>query len=272
MAFEACSGAETADLFAPTHQGDFTPNGQLEPAQLCGAKGATSCPPGTTPWLGTATKVVTLTIGGIDSGFTEVLQDCVQLSFFELVDQNCLRNPILASQVAGRIDALAGKNTSPRTTTSTGQAIHPLSSVLATIHQIAPNAHVYMAGYPLLFGNFTGNCPVGKVTYHISRLHSITVDAMIRSSDAQALNSLAVRLNSVISAAAREAGSWATFVDPTSTFLGHGFCDTSTLWFHQLSTGLTLTLQPVDLDPGSFHPTPDGQRLGYEAAFIKAGA
>lgn len=48
-------------------------------------------------------------------------------------------------------------------------------------------------------------------------------------------------------------------------FETHGLCDSGTPWFDPASLALTLGF----VDPGSFHPTTDGQQQGYEVAFSR---
>jgi hypothetical protein len=56
-------------------------------------------------------------------------------------------------------------------------------------------------------------------------------------------------------------------VDPNPYFATHRLCDTSTSWLNRIS-GFRTCKGMTSIDPGSFHPTADGQRKGYEAAFL----
>jgi hypothetical protein len=63
--------------------------------------------------------------------------------------------------------------------------------------------------------------------------------------------------------AAQTAGVPVTYVGTVPhLFTGHGRCDSSTPWLHDVS----FDAVPPQVDPGSLHPTQDGQRYGYEAA------
>lgn len=269
MKFVACSGAVTDDLFNPDAR-----NG--EPAQLCGAPGADTpgCP--SVPWLGTSTTTVTLTIGGNDVGFSDVLQACVQAKFlkvFRFGDGKCLKDKHLDNQVKSRIKALAGQGTA---TTRYGRPIHPLAQVLAAIHAAAPNAHVYVAVYPALFGKFTGDCSVGTVyADNIPVIGRASLDAYVTRPNADSINKMGAALDQVIGGVTSRMGSWASVVNPTgrSYFGGHGFCDTGTSWFHPLAANATFpSTSPTYVVPASFHPDSTGQRDGFEAAFLAAGA
>jgi hypothetical protein len=125
---------------------------------------------------------------------------------------------------------------------------------------------VYLAGYPTLFGSFKGQCRVGTVNFA-----SIGVPATISSNDAATLNVFGNTLNSVIRAAARAAGSWASWVDATPTFSGHGFCDSKAMWFNPLSADVNVVAGTFNADPSRFHPTATGQILGYKKAFTNSG-
>lgn len=263
FAFNACSGAVTDDFFHSNHEGNYLSLGTLEPPQLCDAPGADPCPLGATPAVTAATRVVTLTIGGNDAGFADVLENCVQAQVGSVHHGGaCVsRNPSLLAETVRRINALGGGSSD---TTPEGIPIRPLSSILAAIHAAAPNAHVYFAGYPTLFGsNFTRDCVVGTIHLTLSTATNATIGAV----DAHKLNQLGRALDSVIKSATQLAGPWVTYVDPQPTFDHHRFCDTSLSWFN-----------PVDyfvigkvLNVGAFHPTALGQNGGYAAAFINAG-
>jgi Tol biopolymer transport system component len=268
MAFRACSGAITEDLFRPNSEGNLTSSGEPEPAQLCGAQAATACPSGTTPWLSDKTSTVTLTIGGNDVGFSEVLKTCIQAKIGTLhLGGQCLADPTLAKTVRDRISTLAGTASA---TTPEGKPVHALSEVLAAIHQLAPNARVYLAGYPRFFGDYSGDCKVGTVFYN-----GLSANATVNSRDASTINTYAGALNAAIKAAANRAGPWAVWVDPAVTFAGHGYCDTGVQWFNNLDAGVIrdfLNHTSIEfLDRGSFHPNAKGYESGYKPAFISAG-
>jgi streptogramin lyase len=245
MTFRACSGAETNDLFDMNHVNP------AEPRQLS--------------WLTTATKVVTLTIGGNDAGFSVVLNHCVTGPFHESF--GCSQDVQLNTEIQSRLAALAGTSSA---STTEGLPIWPIESVVDAIHAKAPAARILVGGYPRLFGGSRADyeqgtpapsgraCQVGTVEF------GGTQALLVDYSDAQWLNGLARMLNATIKNSVRTAASQGiavSFVEP-SQFATHRFCDSSERWFY-----------PLELDsshnrlPASFHPTANGQRLGYEAAF-----
>ena len=151
--FVACSGAKTTDMAA----------------QL--------------PALDASTKLVTLSIGGNDIGWSQAVGACIVYP-----EATC----------AGAVgqSAAAVRNVLPPR----------LDGVYAAISQRAPNAHVVVTGYPRLFSPEYGDyvTPLGTVTVAEQRI----------------MNEGADLLNSVMAAAAARHGF--QFVDVTKRFLGHG--------------------------------------------------
>jgi lysophospholipase L1-like esterase len=106
--FAACSGAVTSDVL----------NSQVNS-------------------LSSSTTMVTISIGGNDAGFVDVITDCTLGS-----DQDCINRVEEAKTFA--------RNTLP------GR----LNNVYAAIKSRAPSAEVYVLGYPRLY-MVPGNCSVG---------------------------------------------------------------------------------------------------------------
>jgi hypothetical protein len=267
LIFAACSGAVTADLGAPNHEGNNDQGtGQPEPAQFSR--------------LTASTTAATLTIGGNDVGFTNVIQRCVFFRFaiFHVpvplppgeIGPGCASNAGLMTVVQARMAALAGRGSA---TTPRGTPIQSVLSLINAAHTAAPNAQIYVAGYPLLFGTFRGECGIGTGTLTVGRTR-LNFALKITAPDAAFLNTLGTQLEGIISNAvvqARAAGVPVAFVDPSTFFAGHRLCDSSTSWIKPFSG--TASLQSgssfsMSFDSGSFHPTQDGQRQGYEAAFL----
>jgi hypothetical protein len=113
-----------------------------------------------------------------------------------------------------------------------------LDNVYRTMRQKAPSAHVYVLGYPHFY-QLNGSCNVG-----------------LSDTKRGAINSGADTLAQVTSARAGAAGF--TFIDLRSPFTGHEICS-SDWWLNSLTW-------PVD---ESYHPNPNGQKLGYLAALTK---
>ena len=233
---KACSGAVTHDILNSS-----SPAG---PAQVS--------------YLTSDTLKVTLTIGGNDLGFADVLAECAKQG--SNPGWNCSSDSTLVSTMDDRLSALAG--TASTTIYIHGKEIHSILDVIEEIGANSPNASIYIAGYPRLFGSSTSyfgmnsNAPGGYECAAFPVSFSYT--------DAQWMNAWADDLNGVIESAVNEAylnGVDAYYVPPT-LFNGHGQCDSSGPWINWIEyDGGNSAL------PESFHPTTSGISLGYSPVF-----
>ncbi|MFI5755921.1 SGNH/GDSL hydrolase family protein [Streptomyces sp. NPDC051569] len=119
FAFTACSGARTGDVTA----------GQLGP-------------------LNAATDLVSISIGGNDAGFADVMTTCVLQS-----EATCLSR---VAQARGFVDSTLPGN---------------LDSVYNAIRAKAPSAHVVVLGYPRFY-QLNGTCIVGLSEKERSAINS----------------------------------------------------------------------------------------------------
>jgi lysophospholipase L1-like esterase len=115
-----------------------------------------------------------------------------------------------------------------------------LDSTLQTIRKDAPAAKIVVLDYPELYDLSKSSSCIGLST-----------------ADRTALNQGADDLDGAIAAAAARNGD--TFVDVRSQFSGHEICDSSS-WLHSVTW-------PVG---ESYHPTANGQELGYLPDFSSA--
>jgi lysophospholipase L1-like esterase len=106
----SCSGATTADMFAPQSTSAGTNAPQLNA-------------------LSPSTNVVTLQIGGNDIGFTEIIQNCVAINPFDGCKDEYVVNGV--DTISQRIAAAAPK----------------VASVIQSIHASAPAARVFVLNY-----------------------------------------------------------------------------------------------------------------------------
>ncbi|MEU4423812.1 SGNH/GDSL hydrolase family protein [Actinoplanes sp. NPDC024001] len=150
---------------------------------------------------------VTLTVGGNDAGWSQTLQQCLLGS-----DQTC--QSATRTAIGGAESALPEQ----------------LDGLYTAIRERAPQAKVYVLGYPHLVASGAG----------------VKCDALTEARR-DALNEGADSLNKLIEARAANAGF--TFVDVRKAFEGHEVC-TATPWIHAVR----------DLMAESFHPTADGQK------------
>jgi hypothetical protein len=212
-AFWACSGARTSQLLPRSLGGVGQRSGwdgrpQLESARLAAA------------------DLVTLTIGGNDAGYAEVLAQC---GLFRC------NTAAFRQARAAEIDAAR-----PR-----------LERVYRAIAAKAPRARILVLGYPQMF-------PAGRAEQSCTTLRPF-------AGEQDMLRQLGVRLNRVIAAAVTdvaEAGADIAFVPVAARFAGHEVCGRRGAWIN----GLVGSRVGFGLDPGSFHPTLEGQRNGYAAA------
>lgn len=231
--FVACSGAVTDDLFNPN-----TVNTD-EDAQI--------------DHLSEDTENVTLTIGGNDMGFGSVLESCSSAAG----SWGCSTDTQLNSELTDRLAALAGTGTA----TINGRTIHSILSVIEAISSESPSARIFIGGYPKLFGSSTINYQADSSApggYKCAEFPTT-----FAYDDTQWLNGWADDINGVIEDAvdtARGEGIDVTYVPPT-LFAGHGHCDSSDTYLNWVDISGTTPL------PESFHPTPEGQWLGYGLAF-----
>ncbi|MGW2220233.1 SGNH/GDSL hydrolase family protein [Nonomuraea sp. NPDC001684] len=169
FALLACSGAQTKHV-----AGDAYANG--EPPQIDQG------------YLDADTDLVTLSIGGNDAGFSDVISRCT-------VGLNC-RDDSTERAIA----ALDG----------------PLTDTFTKIHQKAPNARVIVLGYPHLF-NVQNEAPLTCIS-------SLRIGQL----DALWLNDMTDRMNAVsaaVIARLRQQGADISFIDPVPAFTGHAICD-----------------------------------------------
>jgi len=174
------------------------------------------------------------------------------------------------SAVNARINALAGNGTA---TTPDGRPIHALTALLADIHREAPNAHIFVVGYPRLFGSNPKYYPKQRylrdgTAARVCSLPSYVGSLYLRYDDAQWFNQMADRLNGVLASAVANAGVPATFVSVRAAFTTHGDCDSGQSWFTPIMVDVSLL--GVGIGNSALHPNRVGQRA-YEESLRSAG-
>jgi lysophospholipase L1-like esterase len=160
----ACSGATTDDFFRGGLASD-TPDGQIARVPA-------------------STKLITLTVGGNDLGFTRLMRSCTY--------RNCTTDPQW-SNLSQQIDGLAPK----------------LRSVYDGVQDKAPEAGVFVLGYPVFLSN------VDQVSF-------CNDDLGLSAQEKDWLNGHLDHLNQVIKTQTEAAG--ATYVDVQNAFRGHEVC------------------------------------------------
>ena len=178
----SCSSATITSLIAPQPTGNGT-----NPAQLSA--------------LSTATRLVTLGIGGNDVGWTGIITRCTELDLIPALMPGSATSGLTpcqdyytpggADQIHQRIQAVAGQ----------------LAQALTQIRQRPPHARVYVVGYPDLFPAAGSAC-----AYTLG----------ITAGDIAFLNTEELRLNAMLQQKARAAGDG--YVDTYTPSEGHDAC------------------------------------------------
>jgi hypothetical protein len=235
--FLACSGASSVDLTqatVDTNNTDNTPWRTSEDYHMGEVNQIDD-----SGWLDSNTTLVTLSIGGNDVGFADVLQGCLDVS------HNCLAPDFYLTRTFGDYVQTSRIDTQPLTTYEPYLITQLRSRLAATYEQVhlqAPNAQILVIGYPHLFTNVI---PLQFCTGLTSQVQ-------------QWLNDMADQVrtqeqNAVADTILAYPGTSITFVDAIPGFTNHGVCDSGGKW-----------LNAVDPENRSysFHPNSAGQ-AGY---------
>jgi lysophospholipase L1-like esterase len=235
-----CGGANTANILTTPQKVGGTP----APVQSLA--------------LGPDTQVVTITIGGNDLNFAGTLQSCVAATPHGPILETKLLT-CKASYVVNGVDSLAKK-------ISTVVSAH-LAQTFATIRAEAPNAHVFVVGYPAIMPNATNTPAAGCFIAPFSgTLSSLTVTNAFpyTNTDVGYLHSVELALDNATRAAAVQAGF--TFTSLLAGTEAHTPCGAKP-WLN----GITFHMQNTSsftLDPGSLHPNSRGE--AYAASVVAA--
>ncbi|MER5727873.1 SGNH/GDSL hydrolase family protein [Streptomyces sp. NPDC002138] len=227
--FVACSGARTYNIL---NKGQSSEVAQIEAG-----------------YLDQNTSLVTLSVGGNDARFSEIITKCIDIPIPAL--HTCpyaeLDNvdPATGSKTGGTTGDL--KDWAPKWL---HDSVRPqITTTLNAIHAKAPNAKVVLMGYPRL----------------VEKDHSCLPNAY-EDVENDWVRSLADTLATEMKGATQDSGSWAVFSDPRSNFDAKAICG-GPEGIH----GIVMTgRERADNDPPlpsmqSFHPKPAGARLYADA-------
>jgi hypothetical protein len=234
--FIACSGSETVGI---TQAAVFNADEGIYKTNA--KKGeATYNKAGSTDWgktqgrpealqvdqLSKKANVITLTVGGNDIRFADVIKACYL--------SNC----------AAQGFTLARDKKLPKGTPSTLRAVEGtviellqahLEATFLAIHAAAPLAYLYVGGYPLLF-SYGQSCKTGVRTFSASEVNLLNLWGT--SLD-----------NTILNAVTAVSGRMPIFyVNPVPAFSGHGVCGKDP-WIYGIKVPTTA----------SFHPNQAGQ-------------
>jgi lysophospholipase L1-like esterase len=207
-AHRACSGAETKHLYESVqlHGGQPVSLGRQAEGQL-----------------GSEVGLVTLTMGGNDAGFADVLVFCA-------LRRSCLD------------DRFEGHDTLVEWGEATLQEVaDAIPAVYGRLRDDAGNARIVVLGYPRLFSERS-----------TERRTCIAYEALFSDRERDRLNQFAMRLNRVIEGAAVGAGL--EYVELSYVFAGHEACAEDGAWLQFVSSD-------PGFQDGNFHPTRNGQTM-----------
>ncbi|MDQ4148456.1 MAG: SGNH/GDSL hydrolase family protein [Actinomycetota bacterium] len=222
--FRACSGAKVQHLYETVQRHGGRPNSQ-------GLQVGPGIP-------GEDVALVTLTLGGNDVNFSDVLRFCFLQSNCperEYKDQRTLREYATVSLQALRTD---------------------LVPLYRRLRQDFPNARILVLGYPALFPE---RAP------RITRIESAVCNIFFNkwtAPERTAVRDWGTDLNNSIQGATLEASrevepqSAIEFVDVSSHFSGHEPCTTNGEWVNFIRPS-----RAKDIRDGSFHPLRVGQYM-----------
>jgi lysophospholipase L1-like esterase len=213
--FHACSGALVQDFFKPFPQNHIdSATGQPQNPTETHAQ---------LDWIDAKTRVITLTIGGNNALFPEVMDYCSGRAFYQA---SC------ESEFGKAVDTAIAKLAAA---SGTG-ASDNLPDLYKIIHQKAPNAQVFVLGYPRFFPKGQNrNCLTG------------VLNRTFLVSDMRWINEEAKKMDDVIKKAAK--AQRFTYVDLYDSFNGHELCT---------SQPYLNSARPLDKQE-SYHPNVAGQ-------------
>lgn len=244
FAFLACSGAETINLTAsavdPTNSEntDWGKAHSYDKGELYQIDD--------TGYLDQGTTLVTLSIGGNDARFADILAGCIRTI------TDCTAPQYKLTRGDGVIDPAPLVQYEPYVI---GLERTHLEAVYTAIHSRAPNAKIIVLGYPKLFQDNPAVCQA------------------LLPVDQAWMNQMSGALNQSISAAIgvvkqNDPTINIKFVDPTTVFLGHSICD-SVPWINGIIAHSSSGSGTSVPGTGSFHPTAPGHAA--EVGVVDAG-
>ncbi|MFI6744272.1 SGNH/GDSL hydrolase family protein [Nonomuraea sp. NPDC050451] len=153
------------------------------------------------------TNLVTVTIGGNDIGFTELVTTCATLGLRQPTGDPCRQTykEGTADKILTRLDAVKSR----------------FADVVTDVKRKSPEATVALVGYPSLLPDSGKSCRSAQVPF--------------ADGDFQYLRNITVRLNRVLAEQARKAG--ALYIDTYTPSIGHDMCQSKKQrWIEPLFT------------------------------------
>lgn len=232
--FVACSGAETS-AFTGKFKGE---NPQLDDANLS-----------------QKTTLVTLSIGGNDLGFADVITKCATDLHISWPPWAKKKDQCHAQEdnIRGKMKKLFGPP-EPSQYTKT----------LEAIHEKAPNARIIVSGYPRLFPD-----PPKRYYQNFKKNDQQFLNDIGREVNQQIRDHVEAMDRKYYGHGEQKMGSF-EFVDPTPKFEGHEASNRpwDDPWIHPIWVNCqdgSFNKKDKCVNPGSFHPTARGQQAMGEA-------
>jgi lysophospholipase L1-like esterase len=232
--FQACSGAVAKDVTTNRRYGNLA---QLTLSPQTDRSNSKFLP------VSDNTNLVTITVGGNDMEFPDVLQFC---AFSNDCAADKYKGETRLDKYLARLEASLGSK---------------LSAVYSKIHDHAPNARILVLGYPQLVPATDTEQSCSKLLqinqFTTAGRRVIQTSVGFSHTEQNFLRQKVSEVNSIIKKTVEETG-FATFVPVDAYFSGHEICGNAGEWINAAT--LSRKLAPNDQ---SFHPNADGQKLGY---------
>ncbi len=239
--FQACSGATTNNVLNDNAGLHGDPLGQLALSRTSDTRNANDLP------VDAATDLVTITIGGNNLKFSDIVDFCVRTP-------DCTTAVFRDGKRLNRWLRDARDALSPK-----------LDRVFARIHQQAPGARILVLGYPQLFPVD----PVEQRCHKLSRPNPLRPSWSWTTTEQNYLRQATSEANQLIAARVNEShlgSSVISFVRVSILFGGHEICGSSGEWIN----AATFSPSTGNVNDQSFHPNAAGQQFGYAVAVNRA--
>ena len=245
--FHACSGAVTQNITTQTqYSGEQQP--QIDQSGV-----------------DSSASLVTLTVGGNNASFSDVLRSCIEQKL-RADAENAIVGPVGSWLGLGSDPSCADSKSFVSSENNKIDAVESKAAAAYTAikSKTGTSTSVIAADYPHIFSSTA------------KEQSCIQLSPYLTKADQNYFNNGTDHLDSVLQTAAAAAG--VNFVDVRGRFAGHGICGSSGSYLNALSIasgnggGCTFSFRGSCKIPGapvvgSFHPNASGHANGYEPAF-----
>jgi hypothetical protein len=191
--------------------------------------------------LGAGTQLVTITVGGNDVRFPDVVRFCA-LGHTSCSDDAFGKQRTLDLWLSKRLKSLRPE----------------LSATYQAVHAKAPQARILVLGYPQLFPDSRAEQNCVYLKQRKLTLGGRTYSILFSHGEQNFLRKADDRLNRTIKAATTDSGV-AEFVPVAPTFVGHEVCGSAGEWVNHVSVKVIDHKPYFAAADKSFHPTAVGQ-------------